>query len=478
MAYCLGDACRLLLCRKVHKRADDRCASYHFHPDPVRTQLSFSPFFLERRAYPSVHDLILNDSPSILRLEFTLYDTRYTYPPMDIHSSTQIAKFNQVFGPNPFNTGPPIPPPLLATLFEIEREVLDSERSTPDLSSSPTSTAPSSPQSSRSALSLDDPEIRKIWGDPRFGPVVHNGTPPELNSFTSAYPFEEEVYTLLDTPPFLKEGSLGNTFTQAGTLNPLAQPFVPCFIVQDIQHSIGMDQISTFYDDSALLTPLNFGDGDRQYGPPDSSTYLRNIDDCAVRAPSHSAAQFDSPSVLDPLYPPGLPLPRNFGKLRGTPEYSSILVEALLPTHDNLTRNALLQPIFDQIEVWDLFTLRELTSALMAAAFGDEHDLVLPCSGEACPNHGDENIEIERSVVRDAITLPEEVFFQVVASFVKMIFQNSGQSFVDMFLMQVIDSIFSRFISYFDSVSDDTFPRTTCLTKVLVEQTGFPQRIL
>jgi hypothetical protein len=94
----------------------------------------------------------------------------------------------------------------------------------------------------------------------------------------------------------------------------------------------------------------------------------------------------------------------------------------------------------------------------MVAALGNEHDLVLPCSEKACPNHGDESIEMEESVGRDAIMLPEEVFYQVVAGFAKMILQNLGQSFVDMFLVQIIDSIFSRFISYFDSVSDGTSP--------------------
>ena len=316
-------------------------------------------------------------------------------------------------------------------------------------------------------MSLDDPEIRKIWDDPRFGPVVHNDTLPGINSFISASPFEKEVYTLLDTPPFLKEGFFRrNSFAPTGTLNPLAQPFVPCFIAQDIQHSIGMDQISTFYDDSALLSPLNFRDG--QYGSPDSSSYFRTVEDCAIHPLSHSATQFDSSSVLDPLYPPGLPLPLNFGTQRGRgdfsaschdsqpPAYSSTLNEAFLPTHDNSTRRALLRVIFDQIEEWDLFTLRELTSTLMVAALGNEHNLILPCSGKTCANHGDENIEMEESVVRDSIALPEEVFYQVVAGFAKMILQNSGQSFVDMFAMQIIDSIFSRFISYFDSVSHDT----------------------
>jgi hypothetical protein len=228
--------------RKVHKEPVDVrriifAQSLNIH------SVSFSPFFLERSAYPLVHDLISDDC-LFLRLEFRFNDTQYPST-MDIHSSKQIADFNRFFEPNPFNTGPPIPPPaLLALLFEIECEPLmesnlDSEISTPELSSSPTSTAPSSPQSSRSALSLDDPEIRKIWEDPRFGPVVHDGTPPELNNFTSALPFQEEEYTLLNTPTFLKEGFGGrDPFASAGSLNPLAQPFVPCFIVQDIQNSI------------------------------------------------------------------------------------------------------------------------------------------------------------------------------------------------------------------------------------------------
>ena len=396
---------------------------------------------------------------------------------MDTLHPKQIPDLNLFFEQNPFNTGPRVSPRAFAHLPLLEiakgpRMQSKLEIPTPELSSSPTSTAPSSPYSSRSTLSLDDPEIRKIWDDPRFGPVVHEGISLELSSTLAASLalFGEGEDTLLDAPTFLKDGF------GAGALNPLAQPFVPCFVSRDTQHPINMDHISTFYDENSLLSPLNLTDG--RCGLLNPTSYLRTIEETTTY-PAHMMSYFPA-AVKYSVYPPytqGLPHPPQntgqFGSQEAEPcrealpaAYLSILIEALLPIHDNSGREVRLQTVFNLIQQWDLFTLRELASTLIVAAFGDELDLVLPCSKKGCPNHEYESIDIEESIARHTVTLPEEIFYQVIAGFTKIFLRNSGQFFVDTFLVQLVQSIFSRFIFYFNPVSDVHVPSANSLTNV------------
>jgi hypothetical protein len=321
-------------------------------------------------------------------------------------------------------------------------------------------------------LSLDDPEIRKIWDDPRFGPV--NGT---LNSFAPAIsPSREEEYILLDTPIFSKDGcGAREPFVPSGTLNPLAQPFVPHFVVQDIQRSHNMDHASMFYGNNTLLLPLDPRNG--PHGSP-SLCAIEEYTPFCYPPQSHSApvGLSDIPRPLDLPFPPGLPHPpQNLGRphalgdvrvsaARSPLAFSSILVEAFLPIYDNSARDALLQTLFDRIERWDLFTLRELTLTMMVTAFGNERDLVLPCSEKGCPSHADERIDVDSFDGQDRATLPVETFHQVVAGFAKILRRTSEQFLADTFLVQVIDSLSSRFILCFDPVSDDVYCYTHLLT--------------
>lgn len=340
----------------------------------------------------------------------------------------------------------------------------------PDLSSSPTSSAPSSPRSSRSTLSLGDPEIKKIWDDPRFRPVVQRRTHPKLNTSTlAASPFREEYNT-----PLLLNGALGvpEPFAPSGPLNPLAQPFVPCFAVQDVLHPINADPFSAFYGDNAYL--LRGG----LHGALDSTYVEESSIYPPVYFPNHIYATPGCEVVPRPPYPPGLFYPQNaitaspLGEqyasavLPWPPTYSSVLIEALLPTLDNSAREALVQTVFNHISRWDLFSLRELTSTLMAAAFGNEHELVRPCTEKECADHATESIEMEESFGQEAIVSREDAFHQVVNDFATILCQNSGQAFADMFVMQVVDAVFGRFTSAFDSVSDhNMFPDTRTLTE-------------
>ena len=150
-------------------------------------------------------------------------------------NSQRISDINRLLEPSSFKT---------AGVRTTESKSTSTSRSetpivTPELSSSPTSSAPSSPRSSRSTLSLDDPEIKKIWDDPRFGPVQRRTRPKLRISIPALSPFTS----------FLPDGSFKDPkpFAPSGTLNPLAQPFVPGFAMQDVLHPINEDPFAAFY---------------------------------------------------------------------------------------------------------------------------------------------------------------------------------------------------------------------------------------
>ena len=337
----------------------------------------------------------------------------------------------------------------------------DSEPSSPGDSTPPELSSPSNTDSSLSQtpsfqllpiLSLDDPRIRKIWEDPRFDSPVQSycGSTQEWNRYT----FNNTVDIPMEECGLFNDELLNPSTV---SLNPCAQPFVPNFVLSNLQGPFVVGH-SPHSPPKTTLPPLDFAEG---LARPNLLT-IEESNVAYARARGQFLPPYDisnsnlvqSARPLDPPYPPGLPHPpqksvqQTFqriipGSARETPHvadrYVLMLLDALKVGCIPDFRDELLCSIVDHVSQWDLFSLRELVARIMIASFGQEEELVHPSATGSSGDYHQEN-------------LSEEDFCQVVLTLCRKFLARFGEGFVNAFSFELREAIFARFLFCFDPV--------------------------